>query len=636
MDKYRQILTKYWGHAQFRPLQEDIIRSVAEEGKDTLGLLPTGGGKSIIFQVPALAIDGICIVITPLIALMKDQVENLKKRGIKAMAIYSGMTKDEIDIALNNAIFGDFKFLYISPERLETDLFKTRVLEMRISLVAIDEAHCISQWGYDFRPSYLKIAELRKLVPDVPYLALTATATPEVVDDIQDKLLFKQKNVFRKSFERKNLIYVVRNVPDKINYLLKIIGTLPNATGIVYTRSRKKTKEVSEFLNQNGISADYYHAGLPNDWKDKKQREWMSGQTKIIVATNAFGMGIDKPDVRFVAHIDVPDSLEAYFQEAGRAGRDEKKAYSILLYDENDKQTLEKNIDVSFPERDVIKNIYNALGNYFQLPVGGGKDAIYDFNIMSFSINYKLNHLVVYNALKILQAAGYIEVTDELENPSKVRFIVSRDDLYKFQVANLRFDAFIKLVLRTYSGVFSDYVRIDEQFLAKRSNLNVQEIKKYLYKLMSLGIIYYIPQKKTPLLIYTEERLDDKSLVISQSVYEDRKKRYQNRVSAVIAYISSTTKCRSQMLLHYFGDESAARCGQCDICTKRNELDMSKYEFDMILDHIKEVLKTNAVKIERLVRQIPVKEDKVLKVIKWLTDNSKIIPHNDGTLSWNS
>ncbi|MBU0765271.1 MAG: RecQ family ATP-dependent DNA helicase, partial [Bacteroidetes bacterium] len=603
LNTYRQILINYWGYPDFRPLQEDIIRQVADYGRDTLGLLPTGGGKSVIFQVPGLAKEGLCIVVTPLIALMKDQVENLKRRNIKAIAIYSGLSHHEIDVALDNCIYGGYKFLYVSPERLGTEIFRTRLQKMKISLIAVDEAHCISQWGYDFRPSYLKIADIREHLHGVPVLALTATATPEVVDDIQEKLKFRQKNALKKSFERKNLVYVVRETEDKLRKLLQIAGSI-KGTGVVYVRSRKRTKEIAEYLRKNKISADYYHAGMSNELRDMKQSEWKNDRCRIIVATNAFGMGIDKPDVRFVVHMDLPDSLEAYFQEAGRAGRDEKTAWAILLYHDSDRIKLEKNIIRSFPEKAVIKNIYNALGNYFQLPLGAGKNQAFDFNIFAFSRNFGFEVLVIFHSLKILQREGYIEYTEEVNNPSRVHFLVSRDDLYKFQVANRAFDTFIKLLLRSYTGFFSDYVNIDELALAKKAGVEIDVVYKFLQQLDKAKIINYIPRKKTPFIIFTEERLEEKSLFLSKENYEDRKKRYIDKVEAVLHYATTSSKCRSAQLLAYFGEKDTDRCGRCDVCQKRNELELSKYEFDLILREIKETVKKQPVPLNDLVESI--------------------------------
>ncbi len=613
-------------------MQDDIIKSIAA-GHDTLGLLPTGGGKSITFQVPVLARDGICIVITPLIALMKDQVENLKKRDIKAIAIYSGLTSYEINMFYDNCIFGNVKFLYISPERIGTELFRIKVQEMNVNLIAIDEAHCISQWGYDFRPSYLKIVNLKELLPDIPVLALTATATPEVVDDIQDKLGFKKKNVFQKSFERKNLVYVVKETDDKEKYLLKIINNV-RGTGIVYVRNRKKTREISDLLRKNKISSDYYHAGLKNETKDIRQNNWKKGKTRVIVSTNAFGMGIDKSDVRFVIHMDLPDSIEAYFQEAGRGGRDEKKAYAVLLYHKSDRIKLEKRVDTNFPEIKIIKRVYQALGNYYNIAIGAGKNNVYDFKIADFASTYKLEILKVYSSLKILQKEGYIEVTEEINNPSKIHFLVDKHELYKYQVANINVDNFIKLLLRSYTGVFNEYVPIDENSLALKSKIPVDTIIKYLQKLNNSKIIRYIPRKRTPLIIYTEERLDEKSLLISQENYKFRKENFIEKIENVINYASSTAKCRSQILLSYFGDKNPNRCGQCDICLKRNELGLSKYEFDLILKKLKELLRNNSYTIDEIMQTITLKEEKVIKVIQWLLDNNKIKYLDDKKLEW--
>lgn len=632
MNVYQQILTKYWGYSNFRPMQEDLIRSLAN-GNDTLGLLPTGGGKSIIYQVYSMSADGICLVITPLIALMKDQVENLKKKNIKAVAVYSGLSGWEIDAAIDNCVYGDFKFLYLSPERLSTDIFKERVAKMNINLIAVDEAHCISQWGYDFRPSYLKIAEIRNQLPEIPLLALTATATPEVVEDIQKKLEFRKNNVMQVSFERKNLTYIVRDVEDKLKYLLKIF-TKEKGCGVVYVRSRSKTKEIAEFLIKNGISADYYHAGLDNEIRDLKQSQWMKGTTRVIVATNAFGMGIDKPDVRAVVHMDLPNSLEAYFQEAGRAGRDGKTAYAVLLYHESDKRRLEKNIEDSFPEKEEIIKIYNAICNYYQVPVGGGKGASYDFNIYDFCKRYSFQAVIVLSSFQILQSNRYIEVTDEINTPSRIHFIVNRDDLYKYQVANAQMDGFIKLLLRIYSGVFTDYVPISEQILASRSKVTVNLIYEFLQRLQKAQIIKYIPQKNTPSIIFLEERLDEKNLLISKESYQGRKERFVKRIESAISYATSDTKCHSELLLTYFGEKEPYRCGQCDVCIKRNKLELSKYEFDIILNHIKDLLKKESLKLDILVDQIPYDESKVIKAVQWLLDTNKLFYTEDLKLSW--
>ncbi|MEE4198311.1 MAG: ATP-dependent DNA helicase RecQ [Bacteroidales bacterium] len=630
--KYEQILIKYWGYSRFRPLQEDIIRSVME-GRDTLALMPTGGGKSITFQVPSMAQDGICIVITPLIALMKDQVENLQRKDIKAIAIYSGMTRNEIDIALDNCIYGQVKFLYISPERINTELFKTRLKYMQVNLIAVDEAHCISEWGYDFRPSYLKIADLRELIPEVPFLALTATATLKVTEDIQEKLSFKEKNVFRKSFERKNLTYLVREVEDKQNYLIDTLNQV-KGSGIIYARNRKKTKEIALMLQKSGISADYYHAGLKHEDRSHKQNQWKVGKIRVMVATNAFGMGIDKPDVRFVIHMDLPDSIESYFQEAGRAGRDEKKAYAVLLYNNSDKVKAEQRVNTNFPDIREIKTIYQALGNFFQIAYGSGKNQAYDFIISDFAQKYNLSILKIHSALKFLQREGYIEITDEIYNSSKIHFLVGRDDLYKFQIANARFDGFIKLILRAYTGLFSDYVTIEETSLAKKANISLDTVYHYLNKLNQLGILNYIPKKNNPFIVFLEERLDEKNLHLSRENYNFRKVRFTERLNAVLHYASSNNKCRSQLLLSYFGESNPDRCGVCDICTRRNELDLSKYEFDLILESIKENLNQQKILLDELVAKLPFNKEKSLKVIQWLLDNHKILKDPEEQLSW--
>ncbi|MCE5345583.1 MAG: RecQ family ATP-dependent DNA helicase [Bacteroidales bacterium] len=632
IEPYRQILTRYWGFTSFKPLQEEIIRSVAE-GKDTLGLMPTGGGKSITFQVPALAHDGICLVITPLIALMKDQVSRLNSLEIKSIAIHSGMSGEEIDIALENAIYGDYKFLYVSPERISTRIFQAKVSKLDLSLVAIDEAHCISQWGYDFRPSYLKIATLRDHISDkVPFLALTASATPQVIDDIMSKLAFRGKNVLRTSFDRKNISYLVRKVEDKGTYLVKTLQKA-KGSGIVYVRSRKRCKEVAELLVANGISADFYHAGLPDELRDKKQASWAEGETRVIVATNAFGMGIDKAEVRFVVHWDIPDSIENYFQESGRAGRDNKPAFAVLLYSQADKNRLFESMRKKFPPVDKIKDIYEALCNFLQVPLGSGKDNVFDFNMSDFVSRYRLPVIETYNSLQFLQREGYLEFTEEINNPSRIHFTVGRDDLYKFQVANEAFDGFIKLLLRSYTGMFSGFVPVNEDALSRKSAATHDTVYQYLVKLSTLNIIRYIPGKKTALVIFTEERLDRRALLISPDNYLHVKEKYEIRLNRMIEFAESDNRCRSMILLDYFGEESD-RCGICDVCRKRNELDLSKYEFDLILEEIKTVLGEKSPDAEELVKLIDFPEDKVIKVIRWLLDHKKILSDNEHKLSW--
>ena len=634
IESYTQILTRYWGFTSFKPLQEEIIRSIAE-GRDTLGLMPTGGGKSLTFQVPALAQEGICLVITPLIALMKDQVNRLNSLEIKSIAIHSGMSGEEIDNALENSIYGDYKFLYVSPERISTRIFQAKVSRLNLSLVAIDEAHCISQWGYDFRPSYLKIASLRDHISEkVPFLALTASATPQVIDDIMKKLAFREKNVLRTSFDRKNISYLVRKVEDKGTYLIKTLQKA-KGSGIVYVRSRKRCKEVADLMVANGISADFYHAGLTDELRDKKQASWTIGETRVIVATNAFGMGIDKSEVRFVIHWDIPDSIENYFQESGRVGRDGKPAFAVLLYSPSDKSRLIDTIRKKFPAVEKIKDTYEALCNYLQVPLGSGKDNVFDFNMYDFVSKYRLPVIEAYNSLQFLQREGYMEFTEEINNPSRVHFIVSRDDLYKFQVANESFDGFIKLLLRSYTGMFAEFVPVNEETLSRKSAATRDTVYQYLVKLSTLKIISYIPGKKTALVIFTEERLVRKALMISPDNYLHVKEKYEVRLDKMIEYAASDGHCRSVYLLNYFGEESD-RCGICDVCRERNELDLSKYEFDLILEDIKSVLSEKNPDAEELVKMIDYPEDKSIKVIRWLLDHNKIVPDKDHKLTWGS
>ncbi len=629
---YQETLKKYWGFSTFRSLQEDIIRSVGE-GRDTLGLMPTGGGKSITFQVPALASEGLCIVVTPLIALMKDQVENLKKKGIKAHAIHSGLTFLEIQTAFDNCIYGGYKFLYLSPERLSTELFLTKLPNLKINLLAIDEAHCISQWGYDFRPSYLNIAKIRELLPDVPVLALTATATPQVVDDIQEQLLFKEKNVFQKSFERTNLAYVVRLAENKEEQLLKILESV-KGSALVYVRNRKKTREYAELISRNGIKADFFHAGLSQKIKDERQEKWKRNNIRVMVCTNAFGMGIDKPDVRVVVHIDTPNSLEAYFQEAGRAGRDGEKAYSVLLWSPADKIQLNRTATITFPEPDVIKRIYDALGNFFQIAVGSGIDANFDFNIGRFCAAYGFSALTVFNSLKILQRAGYLVFSEEMDIPSKVKVLFDNFELYKFQVANSSLDAVIKVLLRSYTGLFTEYSSIDEDLMAKRLNVTRDEVYQSLLTLSRFKVIHYIPQRNTPVISYLQRREEPRYLVFPPEVYQKRKEQYRDRVDAVIDYATSSHICRSRLLLSYFGQISSSNCGHCDVCVNRRKTEVADNEFDAITDKIKHRLKKNPIPADQLATISGVTSDKVWKVLSWLEDVGIIGQNEDGCMEW--
>ena len=622
MENYRQVLQQYWGYDSFRGIQEDIIRSIGS-GKDTLGLMPTGGGKSITFQVPALAKEGLCLVVTPLIALMKDQVRQLRSRGIKATAVYSGMTREEIVVALENCIFGNYKFLYISPERLATDIFRTKLRHMQVNLIAIDEAHCISQWGYDFRPSYLQIAEVRQLLPGVPVLALTATATPEVVEDIQQRLAFPQRNVFRMSFERKNLAYIVRYTENKPSELLHILNSLPGSA-IAYTRNRKRTREVAEFLESNGISATYYHAGLANDIKDQRQKSWLDGQHRVMVATNAFGMGIDKPDVRLVVHIDCPDSPEAYFQEAGRAGRDGQKAYAVLLFAPRDKGLLQRRVEDTFPEKDYVRKVYEDLQYYYQMAMGDGRGCTFAFNIEEFCLNFKHFPVRVDSALKLLTRAGYLEYTDEEDNASRLMFTLRRDELYRIHENSEATEQLIRCLLRSYTGLFSDYAFIDEGFLSRQSGLSRQEVYESLVLLSHRRILHYIPGKKTPYIIYTRERQETARIVLTREVYEERKESYIRRIQAMTDYAGSQTHCRSQFLLRYFGEKDSHPCGQCDVCLQRHASGLRNSEFtgiaDLLLQLLEETPLTPAELAERMTLPLSVYEP----VLRYLMNEEQI------------
>ena len=613
---YLEILKQYWGYDAFRDIQQDIIESIGA-GKDTLGLMPTGGGKSITFQVPALAKPGMCLVVTPLIALMKDQVQNLKKRNIKALAIYSGMTHEEILVQLENCIFGDYKFLYISPERLSTEDFRARLRKMNINMIAVDESHCISQWGYDFRPSYLKIAEIRELLPGIPVLALTATATPEVVKDIQARLHFREENVFRMSFERKNLAYIVRRTENKAKELLHILKKT-SGPAIIYARSRKRTREITELLQQKGITAQFYHAGLSNEERSLKQQQWQENAYRVIVATNAFGMGIDKPDVRLVIHVDLPDSIEAYFQEAGRAGRDGLKAYSVILYSNSDKAMLTKRITDTFPEKDYIKNVYEDLNCYYQMAMGDGQGCAYDFNLEEFCRKFKYFPVPADSALKILSQAGYIEYTDEQDNASRLIFTLRREELYKLRDNDNNTDKVIQTVLRNYTGLFTDYAYINEDSIALRTGLDRQQIYQILLALSRRRIIHYIPQKKTPRIIYTRGRVEQQRLHIPTSVYEERKKRYTARIKAMLHYACSTEYCRSRLLLRYFGEYDSHDCGHCDVCLSRHESGLKQSEFNQIREGIERLLQDGELPPETFQEKLPYDPQKLQTVLNFL------------------
>ena len=617
----------YWGYDNFRGIQEDIILSIGS-GRDTLGLMPTGGGKSITFQVPALAKDGLCIVITPLIALMKDQVRNLRECGIKAIAIYSGMTREEIIIALENCIFGNYKFLYISPERLDTEIFRIKLRSMKVSMITVDESHCISQWGYDFRPAYLKISEIRNLLPDIPVLALTATATPEVVKDIQQRLAFKEENVFRMSFERKNLAYIVRKTENKQEELLHILKHV-QGSAIVYAHNRKRTKEYSQMLNENGITATFYHAGLNNDTKDQRQKSWVKGETRVMVATNAFGMGIDKPDVRLVVHIDIPDSPEAYFQEAGRGGRDGEKAYAVLLYAKSDKATLKKRITDTFPDKEYIRTVYEHLNYYYQMAMGDGLGCTREFNIDEFCRNFKHFPIQVDSALKILTRAGYLEYTDEQDNNSRLMFTLTKEELYRIHETSPETEKLINVILRSYTGLFTEYAYINEETLSLRTGMTRQQVYDTLISLTRRRILHYIPGKKTPYIIYTRERQEANRLVFSKKVYEDRKESFIHRIEAMTEYAECDDKCRSRMLLLYFGEKNEHNCGQCDVCLSSHSSGIKQGVFDDISRAIEEALKENEMTTSALIENLEGYDRKnVTKVLSYLLAEEIILQKN--------
>ncbi len=563
-DKYLDILRKYWGYEDFRGIQREIIESIGS-GRDTLGLMPTGGGKSITFQVPALAQEGVCLVITPLIALMKDQVSHLRQRGIRAAAIHSDMTHSAILQALDNCVYGGTQILYVSPERLHSELFQAKFRHMKVSFITVDEAHCISQWGYDFRPSYLHIAEIRQLKPEIPVLALTATATKEVVEDIQEQLRFKEKNVFRMSFERKNLAYVVRKATDKPSELRHILNSV-NGSAIVYARSRKRTKETAEWLVSQGISATYYHAGLDVDVKDRHQQAWINDEKRVMVATNAFGMGIDKPDVRLVIHIDSPDSLEAYFQEAGRAGRDGKKAYAVLLYDSSDARKLSKRVAQTYPEKEYIRDVYEHLAYFFQVGTGTGRGRTFEFSIDKFCVTYKYFPVLVNSALQILERSGYIHYEADPDNSARILFLLERNDLYFLENTTKETEAVITALLRLYGGLFTDYVYIDEGFVANEAGLTQPQVYMVLKELSKRHIVDFIPRRRIPYITYTREREDGDRVIIPQSVYEERRTQYIKRIQAMLDYANNDHVCRSRQLLDYFGEECWQDCRQCDVC----------------------------------------------------------------------
>lgn len=619
---YLDILHKYWGYPDFRGIQREIIESIGA-GKDTLGLMPTGGGKSLTFQVPALAQDGVCIVITPLIALMKDQVEHLRHKGIAAAAIYSGMSRDAIVTTLENCIFGGVKLLYISPERISSDLFQIKLKHMKVSFITVDEAHCISQWGYDFRPSYLQIAVIRKLVPNVPILALTATATPNVIDDIQERLGFTEKNVFRMSFERKNLAYVVRQAEDKEAEMVHILQSIPK-TAIVYCRSRKRTKEVAQLLMQYGISATWYHAGLEPAVKDQRQSEWQHDKVRVMVATNAFGMGIDKADVRVVVHMDCPSSLEAYFQEAGRTGRDGQKAYAVLLYNGHDNRTLQKRIEDTFPPKEYVQQVYEHLAYFYQIGVNSGEGCTFEFPIDKFCATFKHFPIRANAALILLQRAGYIDYEPNPDNNARVRFLLRRDDLYRLDSLSEKENDVVISLLRNYGGLFTDYGYVDESYIAQEAGLDRNQTYLVLVNLSKKRIIDFIPRKSIPLISYKRDRVDGSDVILDKSVYEERKEQFQKSINSVINYAQNDRVCRSRQLLYYFGEKKSVDCEQCDVCLSHTHHDNHNQQ-----EEIKEKLLAMVADGERHhvteVRLLDEDWDMVTKVMKELMDEEQLL-----------
>ncbi len=625
----RAILQQYWGYPSFRPLQEDIVDSVMA-GKDTLALLPTGGGKSICFQVPAMAMDGLCLVITPLIALMKDQVAHLVDKGIPAAAIYSGMHPDALELAYNQAAYGRLKFLYVSPERLQTNQFIEALRRMKVCLLAVDESHCISQWGYDFRPPYLKIADIRPYMPKTPVLALTATATAKVVDDIQLRLGFKEKNVFQSSFERKNVTYNVYHEADKYGVLRRKLEAMSEGSAIVYVRNRKRTQVIADWLNSVGISATFYHAGLDAKTRDERQDQWMKGKVKVIAATNAFGMGIDKPDVRLVIHMDLPDSIEAYFQEAGRAGRDLKPSEAFLLVSPADIKKLQENVMQSFPELDRIKLIYNALGNYFNIPVGAGENVSYPFVITDFVNRYGFNIVEVFHTLKILEKEGFLVLSDSFDEPSKVMIKASRDDIYGFQVNNPQYSELVKYMLRSLPGVLTDFVKINEEVMAKRIGMPVEKVVEQLKKLEAYNFLSYAQRNDKPQVLFLSEFVDTKHFGLSKENYYDRKKDAEERVKAVVDFVNNDEECRSVQLLRYFNEKAKKRCGHCDVCLKRNRQHVSYGEIE---EKIVSIMNGSTMSLKEVLSQCKdYDESKVLDTIRSLVDNDVLQLDKEGNL----
>ena len=618
---YLEILKTYWGYDSFRGIQEQIIESIGQ-GRDTLGLMPTGGGKSITFQVPAMAMDGVCLVITPLIALMKDQVRNLRERGIKAAAIHTGMKREEIIAVMENCLFGGYKFLYVSPERLQSDLFRTKLRHLKICLLTVDESHCISQWGYDFRPSYLSIADIRKELPQVPVLALTATATPQVTDDIQDKLGFKERNVIRMSFFRENLSYVVRKTENKLLELKHILECVPG-TGIVYVRNRAETKEVADFLSKEGIPATFYHAGLEPSVKDERQRAWTNDIYRVVVATNAFGMGIDKPDVRTVIHMDIPSSIEAYFQEAGRAGRDGKRSYAVLLHSPGDKRTVSKRISDTFPKEEFIRDVYEKLAFWHEMAVGDGRGCTYAFSLGEFCQHFSLPVIPTDSALRILTRMGYIEYVDEMEYSARLLFTAGRDELYRLHQDRTTEDV-MNIILRLYSGIFTDYAYIDEHLICSRAGIDHEKLYTTLMTLQSQGIVRYVPERRTPVVTWTRERIDTAMLHFDPEVYLQRKEEFKERIGAMMEYVTRETGCRSAILLKYFGEHQDKPCLCCDLCQEKVQGGLTRGERDAIMQDVLDTFHTNPDN-PQLVYTLPYDRSKIDHVLHYMVDEGHIL-----------
>ena len=626
------MLKQYWGYSAFRPLQEEIVDAVVA-GTDTLALLPTGGGKSICFQVPAMAMEGICIVVTPLIALMKDQVAHLVAKGIPASAIFSGMHPDQVELTYNQAVFGRLKFLYVSPERLQTEQFIEAIKRMKVNLLAVDESHCISQWGYDFRPPYLKIAEIREYIPKTPVLALTATATAKVVDDIQFRLGFPRRNVFQSSFERKNVTYNVYHEPDKFGVLYRKLRALNEGSAIVYVRNRKKTRIIAEWLTSVGISATYYHAGLDAKTRDERQDLWMKGKVKVMAATNAFGMGIDKPDVRLVIHMDLPDSIEAYFQEAGRAGRDLQPSEAFLLVSDADVKQLTDNLQQSFPEMDRIKLIYNALGNYLRIPIGTGKNCSYPFVLQDFAHSYGLGIMEVYSTLKMLEKEGMLALSEGMEEPSKVWIKAGREDLYRFQVAYPQFDPLVKYLLRNLPGVLSDFVRINEEVAAQKTGMSVDQVVATLQTLEKYQFLSYAQRKDSPQLLVLTEWIDTKYFTLSKDIYADRKRDAAERVKAVVDFVRNDQECRSVQLLRYFNEKTDRVCGRCDVCLAHAMTVLESKAYEQISYEVLEVLRDHPLTVYGATEAVRGhEEEEVLEAIRWMIDDGLLSKDGDEVL----